>query len=68
MAIGLIIIGDEILSGKRVDQHLPKVIALLKERGLQLAIIEFGHRTFFRLHYDSLLFRFSSVILGFKMI
>ena len=37
MAIGLIIIGDEILSGKRVDQHLPKVIALLKERGLQLA-------------------------------
>ncbi len=30
MAIGLIIIGDEILSGKRVDQHLPKVIELLK--------------------------------------
>lgn len=36
MAIGLIIIGDEILSGKRVDQHLPKVIQLLKARGLQL--------------------------------
>lgn len=41
MAIGLIIIGDEILSGKRVDQHLPKVIALLKERGLQLAWSEY---------------------------
>jgi molybdopterin-biosynthesis enzyme MoeA-like protein len=33
---GLIIIGDEILSGKRVDKHLPKVIELLKARGLQL--------------------------------
>ena len=29
---GLIIIGDEILSGKRADKHLPKVIALLKAR------------------------------------
>jgi molybdopterin-biosynthesis enzyme MoeA-like protein len=27
MAIGLIIIGDEILSGKRQDKHLPQVIA-----------------------------------------
>ena len=26
MAIGLIIIGDEILSGKRTDQHFPKVV------------------------------------------
>jgi molybdopterin-biosynthesis enzyme MoeA-like protein len=34
--IGLIIIGDEILSGKRTDKHLPKVIELLKARGLQL--------------------------------
>ena len=33
---GLIIIGDEILSGKRVDKHLPKVIELLKARGLPL--------------------------------
>lgn len=33
---GLIIVGDEILSGKRADKHLPKVIALLKARGLQL--------------------------------
>lgn len=33
---GLIIVGDEILSGKRSDKHLPKVIELLKARGLQL--------------------------------
>ena len=35
-ALGLIIIGDEILSGKRADKHLPKVIELFKARGLQL--------------------------------
>ena len=34
--IGLIIIGDEILSGKRADKHLPKTIELLKARGLAL--------------------------------
>ncbi|MBU3738738.1 MAG: competence/damage-inducible protein A, partial [Rhodoferax sp.] len=34
--IGLVIIGDEILSGKRADKHLPKVIELLKARGLSL--------------------------------
>ena len=33
---GLIIVGDEILSGKRADKHLPKVIDILKARGLQL--------------------------------
>jgi molybdopterin-biosynthesis enzyme MoeA-like protein len=37
MNFGLIIIGDEILSGKRQDGHLPKVIQLLSARGLQLA-------------------------------
>lgn len=37
MNFGLIIIGDEILSGKRQDKHLPKVIELLAARGLQLA-------------------------------
>ena len=37
MNIGLIIIGDEILSGKRQDKHLAKVIELLAARGLQLA-------------------------------
>ena len=36
-AIGLIIVGDEILSGKRADKHLPKVIELLNARGLRLA-------------------------------
>ena len=41
MAIGLIIIGDEILSGKRVDQHLPKAISILKNRGLQLDWVEY---------------------------
>ncbi|MDO9196500.1 molybdopterin-binding protein [Rhodoferax sp.] len=33
---GLIIVGDEILSGKRADKHMSKVIELLKARGLQL--------------------------------
>jgi molybdopterin-biosynthesis enzyme MoeA-like protein len=41
MAIGLIIIGDEILSGKRVDQHFPKVVQLLTARGLQLGWAEY---------------------------
>ncbi len=34
--IGLIIVGDEILSGKRADKHMPKFIELLSERGLSL--------------------------------
>src|SRR3954462_8359712 len=34
---GLVIVGDEILSGKRADKHLPKVIELLGARGLQLS-------------------------------
>ena len=38
---GLIIIGDEILSGKRVDKHLPKIIELLKARGLSLDYAEY---------------------------
>ena len=37
MNIGLLIVGDEILSGKRADKHMPKVIELLAARGLQLA-------------------------------
>ena len=36
-SFGLIIIGDEILSGKRADKHLPKVIELLAARGLTLS-------------------------------
>jgi len=39
--IGLVIVGDEILSGKRADKHLPKVIELLSARGLQLAWAEY---------------------------
>ena len=35
--IGIIIIGDEILSGKRLDKHLSKTIATLKARGLDLS-------------------------------
>jgi molybdopterin-biosynthesis enzyme MoeA-like protein len=41
MAIGLIIIGDEILSGKRADKHFPKVVELLAARGLQLGWAEY---------------------------
>lgn len=36
-SFAIIIIGDEILSGKRSDKHLPKVIELLGARGLQLS-------------------------------
>ena len=38
---GLIVVGDEILSGKRLDKHMPKVIELLAARGLQLAWAEY---------------------------
>jgi molybdopterin-biosynthesis enzyme MoeA-like protein len=38
---GLVIIGDEILSGKRADKHMPKVVELLSARGLQLAWAEY---------------------------
>lgn len=38
---GIYIIGDEILSGKRQDAHLSKVIALLSARGLQLSWAHF---------------------------
>ena len=36
MLIGALIIGDEILSGKRQDKHLPHVIDTLRRRGLKL--------------------------------
>jgi molybdopterin-biosynthesis enzyme MoeA-like protein len=39
--VGLIIVGDEILSGKRQDKHLSKVIELLSARGLQLDWAEY---------------------------
>ena len=34
---GLIIVGDEILSGRRQDKHLSKVIELLNDRGMELS-------------------------------
>ena len=36
MGFGLIIIGDEILSGKREDKHFAQVRGLMAERGLCL--------------------------------
>jgi molybdopterin-biosynthesis enzyme MoeA-like protein len=41
MAFGALIIGDEILSGKRADKHFVKVIDILKQRGLELAWCEY---------------------------
>ena len=41
MGIGVIIIGDEILSGRRTDKHLPKIIELLSARGLSLDWAEY---------------------------
>lgn len=37
MGFGAVIIGDEILSGRRSDKHLAKLIELLGTRGLKLA-------------------------------
>ena len=39
--LGVVIIGDEILSGKRADKHLSKLIELLQVRGLQLAYADY---------------------------
>ena len=41
MGFGMVIIGDEILSGRRTDKHLPKVIELLSARGLSLDWAEY---------------------------
>ena len=38
---GIIIVGDEILSGKRADKHMPKAIELLAARGLQLSYTDY---------------------------
>jgi len=40
-AVGLLVIGDELLSGKRADKHLPQVIGLLAARGIGLAWAQF---------------------------
>jgi len=39
--IGLIIIGDEILSGRRQDKHLSRAIELLNERGMALSWVRY---------------------------
>ncbi len=41
MTFGTLVIGDEILSGKRQDKHFVKVIEILKARGLELAWSEY---------------------------
>jgi len=41
MNFGAIIIGDEILSGKRIDRHFAKMTELLGARGLRLAWAEY---------------------------
>jgi len=41
MSFGAIIIGDEILSGKRIDRHFTKIAELLRVRGLRLAWAEY---------------------------
>ncbi len=41
MNFGAIIIGDEILSGKRVDRHFARIAELLGVRGLRLAWAEY---------------------------
>jgi molybdopterin-biosynthesis enzyme MoeA-like protein len=41
MQFGAIIIGDEIMSGKREDKHMARAIAILGERGLELAWCEY---------------------------
>lgn len=37
LRIGLVIIGDELLTGKRSDSHFPFAIEALKQRGLELS-------------------------------
>ena len=41
MNFGAIIIGDEILSGKRQDKHFAKIAELLGARGLRLSWVEY---------------------------
>lgn len=41
MNFGLVIVGDEILSGRRADKHLAKAIEILSERGLSVAYADY---------------------------
>ena len=41
MVFGALIIGDEILSGKRSDRHFVRIADLLEARGLRLSWVEY---------------------------
>ena len=41
MGLGLYIIGDEILSGKRQDRHFAQVLSMLKSRGMALEWVQY---------------------------
>lgn len=41
MGFGLIVVGDEIISGKRQDRHFARVVEMLRGRGLALAWAHF---------------------------
>jgi len=41
MAVGILVIGDEILSGKRQDKHFAKAIEILGARGIELDWAEY---------------------------
>ena len=41
MNFGALILGDEILSGKRQDAHFAKLASLLAARGLRLSWVEY---------------------------
>lgn len=41
MNIGLIVVGDEILSGKRQDKHMSRFIEILSARGMSLSWVEY---------------------------
>ena len=49
MNFGALIIGDEILSGRRSDKHLAKLIELLGARGLKLSWARYAGDDFDRL-------------------
>lgn len=40
MHIGVLLVGDELLSGKRHDKHLPQLIDILATRGLSLSWVQ----------------------------
>lgn len=41
MGVELLVIGDEILSGKRTDRHMPAVVLMLRRRGMDLEGVQF---------------------------